>query len=119
MDATRRGKGGGWVPHALEFMENTVLSTSWLKLGSLSARARCLEISQCTFPETVATVLQRRKQRPQCSDSERDGRGHITVPAVRPKSPPKRAGCWWQTRVAEAVIHISTRPIFPEWPAGV
>lgn len=39
MDATRRGEGGGWAPHVLEFMENTVLSTSWLKLGSLSARA--------------------------------------------------------------------------------
>lgn len=64
MDATRRGEGGGWAPHVLEFMENTVLSTSWLKLGSLSARARCPEIPQCTFPETVATVLQRRKQRP-------------------------------------------------------
>lgn len=36
MDATRRGKGGGWAPHVLEFMENTVLSTSWLQLGPLT-----------------------------------------------------------------------------------
>lgn len=114
MDATRRGEGGGWAPLALEFMENTVLSTSWLKLGSLSTRARCFEISECTFPETVATVLQGKKQRPQCSDSERDGRDHITEFALRPKSPPRRAGCWRQSRVAEAVIHISTRLIFPE-----
>lgn len=64
MDATRRGEGGGQAPHVLEFVENTVLFTSWLKLGPLSARARCLEISQCTFPETVATALQRRKQPP-------------------------------------------------------
>jgi hypothetical protein len=52
MDATRRGKGGGWARHVLEFLENTVLYTSWLKLGPLAVRARCLEISQtlCICP---------------------------------------------------------------------
>lgn len=35
MDATRKGKGGGRALHVLEFVENTVLSTSWLKLKPL------------------------------------------------------------------------------------
>lgn len=57
MDATRKGKGGGRALHVLEFVENAVLSTSWLKLKLLPPRAKCFEISPCTFSEPVATVL--------------------------------------------------------------
>ena len=57
MDATRKGKGGGRALRVLEFVENTVLSTSWLKLKPLPPRAKCFEISPFTFSEPVATVL--------------------------------------------------------------
>lgn len=53
---------GGWALHVLEFTENTVLSTSWLKRRPLPPRAACLGVSQCTFLETVAAVVQRGKQ---------------------------------------------------------
>ena len=51
------GKGGGRALRVLEFVENTVLSTSWLKLKPLPPRAKCFEISPFTFSEPVATVL--------------------------------------------------------------
>lgn len=57
MDATRKIKGGGRALHVLEFVKNTVLSTSWLKLKPLPPRAKCFEISPCIFSEPVATVL--------------------------------------------------------------
>lgn len=77
MDATRNGNGGGRALHALEFVENPVLSTSWLKRRPFPARTKCSEISQCTFPETAPTDVWREKQLSLCSDFEMAGMGHF------------------------------------------